>query len=699
LDADYSANAMALSPSKQLLAVVESNKDREVFINVYETKENDKAKQDFEKQQQDLLEIDPQDVADVQPKVFTRKRVHQLEQRNWLGLKQPRWLDENTLLFLSYSVDSIGHLHQDLFKWQLGSKDVTRITSEDNIRRFDVAGNMVVAERVEFGRSSLVSIDLSAYAPHYTTLNTPSIEHVYDFPRFNPSNANQLLYLQSRPNKPWRMVIAYLDQVDEGMEVPMPAEYQFLSYPTWSKDGKNILFVAGVKGELGLYQYETDTGQLSKRLTAQQMAAWPQWLEQGDEANQESALYLKMTSRGMEIREATLMQDEPVETNKDDSYEYLTQLSASEIKMPPAFDYDIAELAGKENPYNVFKQDITASWFSYTSSTGYDSDVFGVQGSDVLGMFKWGAKLITGSDGMSDGWFVNANWQGAGKLPFEVIINAYQYDANPMEQNLAAWISPSVFQLQSNDQLSLFSGINLQIADEYRYRTGAFGLYRGDWRVGISAREELEYDVQELKASHFQRWRIDHQSWGLSQFSNVALAAGSTDRTKQVRGGALTIDSENWQSVDVEFGLEGHYQQMTLQVSGRVAAFADEGLTQFELGGMNTEYAPASMQTTQIVAPELPAYFQRGTEYSEVMFSLFSANETSHFYYKKPYMDGVSEAEIVGYKGRFNIDTFRSGLNGLVIEYGISDVTLSSKEKLLADYHNTEFWLGARYVF
>ena len=84
----------------------------------------------------------------------------------------------------------------------------------------------------------------------------------------------------------------------------MPTNYQFLSYPEWSKDSNSLYYVAGTQGEVKMYQYHFKSKTLSAISSGEHPVSWP--IAQNDD----SLLHLSINSNGPDIYQLALKQQD-----------------------------------------------------------------------------------------------------------------------------------------------------------------------------------------------------------------------------------------------------------------------------------------------------------------------------------------------------------------------------------------------------
>jgi len=217
LDLTGYVSAPSLSPNGKNLAIVETSKGDErtkVNLNIYKTEKNTKEEEIFHKINAELKSADPQDIVDKAPEVFKREQAYSLNQKNHRGIKNPRWLDNDTIIYGASSLAKENSFHQDLFSWHLPSNTVTQLTFNENLRRFDIAddGRYLIAERSRYGYSQLVKVNLNPASNNakIEILTENHLDKIYDFPRIRPSitaepsvvkKTTQFAYLVSNLNK------------------------------------------------------------------------------------------------------------------------------------------------------------------------------------------------------------------------------------------------------------------------------------------------------------------------------------------------------------------------------------------------------------------------------------------------------------------------------------------------------------------
>ncbi len=705
LNAEYDMTAPTLSPNSKYLALVETSKNKKPVLNVYQTADNNKAKEKFEKQQAELLENDPVDIADNAPSVFKRKVEHTLQQTNSTGIRNPRWLDDDHILYGAKTIDSNGMQHQDLFQWQLSTGDITQLTRHANLRRFDVTpSGKVIAEQTRGGYSGLVSFELSKINGSLLTsdklvrVSDFTLDNLYDFPRFNPSDATQLAYLKNTYNQPWSLYITTLaagkDTALKAVRVPTPKGYQFLSFPEWAKDGQSLYFVAGIKDTLKVYQYKLATGQLMAVTQGQTTVSWPIELAQMSKTDADadaetetdknteqeqqhtiSLLNVSVQSRGPDIYTQPLMaKNLTVVTEFSDTNTLSTASNNSDSPiLMPAAKLSSDTSIGKEYDYHVKDQDITFTWVGSESSASIGTSELGIKGSDLLQKTNWDINLlVSGSGGFNKGMSGNITLSS---FPIKLSAHVYDFELDASkQQDSSATASES------------YTGYRLSANYPYLLSHGLLATYKGDLTVAINAQEQSFSESTITEISHQQSWFLDKQTWGLTQQSSFTYLEGETD----IESLATT---EQWTGSQGELSLGGHLYGIKLTVSGQFAKRNDSSLNLLSLGGVETNIINAKAHSNWIFSPELPFHFQSGNDYKNTTISLNGRQSSWELYYSSPEMDDINRAKIIGFKGGMKLDMFRSGLTNLEIKYGIADVKLDDED------HKAQAWLQLMYRF
>ena len=684
-DASFDLSSPVVNADQTYIALIETNNKRDSKIKVIELSANTELKDEFEKQQKELLESDSKDVPDAMPKVFNSKAKFTLNERNFAGMRNLRWLDNDHILFSAKSRDNDGFLHQDIFRWQLSSGKVTQLTTGANLRRFDVSpdGTQLVAEHTQHGKSGLVQFNLKSLTEgrvsnidDATEITPFSMAHIYDFPRFNPAG-NALAYLQSGLNKPWSLYIKPLATEAKAVLVNMPYQYQFLSYPQWSQNGEYLYFVAGSSNTLKLYRYELSNQQLVAVSQGQELVSWPIELTQvqltPDGEKQDWLMHVSTQSRGPDIFVKPYNSIDPVVVTKladQNNFDYLAANTDSKVLMPEAA-INLDTSIGEERAYDIWDQDITDTLTGTEATASYGSSEIGIKGGDLLQRLNWQANIMEGTHDLASGFSASIAWQG---WPIKLTGHIYQAElSNTASPN----ILPESF-LNKDKKLSGF----------YLSGSKPYGLNASNYRGNITATymENLSdwQDTQAVKLSHTQITGQDFVKWGWSQHSRLEFLSGETDTP--------TLN-ESWQGINADLGLAAHVFGFQFAANYQFAERTGTDMALLQFGGIDSATFLSKGQANTVFSSEFALGYALGNEFSDLKLSLSQRQSGYEFYYSEPNIDGQKIAEVIGVAGQSKVDIFRSGLTNIVLKYGVAEVNP------VAGDSEVEAWLSWFYQF
>ncbi|WP_440054498.1 TolB family protein [Pseudoalteromonas sp. T1lg65] len=418
---DHGARDVQLSPNKKQFLVVESSKDDEISLKVYETSEDEKAKERFLEAQEKLLEADSKDITDTAPEVFPRKHVMSLPESNHRGILHPQWLDEQHVLFVAKTRLGNGQYVNDLFQWDLETDQVTKLTEKAGLRRFTIRSDTsVIAEVAKNGVSYLADINLTT--GEQQPLFTPSLGTLFDHPVMDPTHS-QLAFVAKDLNQAWRLEV-YDFASEQVKKLLAPEGSQFLASPTWSDDGSEIYFVAGVKGNLEVYRYQFARQQLSKwqsrQLVVRQILPQPEGL-----------LYSFVTPQGVRINEATELNWVAVTARTDPSQ--VARQPALPAKLPEA---EIFPEQYHSAPYDPLQQASTLTLSEQFNSASVHSLSVGLKGQDFLQTLAWqvGADLDV-FDGDYAGYYAGLRYK-SGQWQTKLTGNYAEIDLMDQQQSV-----------------------------------------------------------------------------------------------------------------------------------------------------------------------------------------------------------------------------------------------------------------------
>ncbi|MCO7224706.1 hypothetical protein [Pleionea sp. CnH1-48] len=639
LNNSYSASALTISPDSKRIALVESNKKSQVFINIYSTDENKKAKELFKKQQKAILEADPKDIPSVEPNLFKRKKEFTIEPLNSQALFDPQWIDNENLIYGSLTRDSDGNMHRDLFSWNMKTQGIKRLTHHANVRRFSLLPqqNSVVAEINRHGYSQLVELDLNN--GQSTLISTKIFGTFYDMPRVSP-DGQQLAFLQKQPNQLWQLKLAQKVsgswQIDNSRTLPAPSNYQYLSYPQWDKKGNSLFYVAGIQGELSVYQLSLKENKLQKLTNGQHSVSWPTPFKENE------LLLLEEYSDGPDVYHLALTSSEPVtQVTLSAKPKLPTQLSRTVL---PSYDPSKKIRSDIKN-YGTGKQRPTFVLGSSFNQAAFELIELGVKSEDMLDRLEWQVNLSQSTENALQGWGGHLQWSG---WPITLAIDVFDYEINTLEQEDQALnaiydrqgvlLSASKGFIQNNSQFQLsgaiFSGETNQQDEDY-------------WRLGWQ-----------------HQWQYNHQSTQWYHYAKLDWLEGKTG----------LID---WRGTNGELLFGGKHWGIDWRVGGQWAKRLDVDASTplLSLGGFESTLMQSKYHPNAQFAPSLPFYAQQGNDYQSYLIELPEMIGKLNLFFQNHQMDQSQELDIIGLRRSTRLDIGITGANDIQLDFGISQIS------------------------
>lgn len=675
--------APALSADGSLLALIEQDDAELAQLVVLSTAENSKAASEFKEKQQAILAKDPADIADVAPTVFKREIKHRLEQRNFTGVRDPRWLDANSLVFGADTKDSAGQMHQDLFRWDIDSGKVTALTTQQNLRRFDVSadGRFIIAERNRHGFTQLVKLEIAT--GQLSDLTAPALEHIFDYPRFSP-DAQQFAVVHFIQGKGWQLELRHSQNAQVQRIVPMPADYQYLSFPTWSLDGRSLFFVASEHSRLKLYRYELASQQLYALSDGAEMIQMVQPLangrllaqlvnQQGPDlyeiqlsqaalvattvtapvlrTSAQSAPWLlpskthsavaSVSAQTRQLKAEATTASPQAATTVEPSTKAPAAMTQSQqpaviagLQMPTPQPYEAVPPGATTHDYGVGPQQFSMVLHSHNNDFSPNAIGVGIKGGDVLSRLSY--QLGFSKDTRHDRFtaqFAEGRYQGwPVKLSAKLATHELRLDRqtgfdHAQEQSDAAVISLS-YPWQHQD-LSLNAEVQLRHLDQQ-----------------IHTEQQMVWDTQQQRSASLlltQNWQHQRNSWGVS--------FGNQFNWHQTLQDSVT---SGWRGVDINSRIAGRYQDLTMALN-----YATQRRWQADallrLGGFSHPALQTELDPNRIGSEELAFQQAIGQDYQRMAVS-FSHRDIEalqlsyrrHEFADQPYIDSYGVSLAVG---------------------------------------------------
>lgn len=674
LDLSDYISGPSLSPQGDYLAIVETQRTddgKTTKLNVYKTTENTKKAEQFTKKNKDILDADPQDIVDKAPSVFKREVAYTLNQKNSRGINNPRWLDKDTIIYGSATLASVNSLHQDLFSWHLPTNTIKQLTKSANIRRFDISndGQYIIAERNRFGYSQLVKVSLSPSSVGQVTLELTqkSLEHVYDFPRLRPTSdgkpSDSFAYVSSSLNNKWQLKVRQLHGEQETI-IPLPENYQFLSFPEWSKDGETLYFVAGLDSATRIYKYDFTTKNLSAITSGEQVVTWP--MVQAEN----KLLHLAINSEGSDVFQLDLTKANEQPITDITMSSAMTVELADDLKLAKA-TVDIDEGIGEQSAYGIGPQKGTITLAeSYYSASSSILEV-GYKSGDVLSRFDWQVNASQDVfDNIISGASAVVRWQG---WPVKLLAHSYLFNLKTEQQDSDA------LALGKTTEKGLF----LEARYPYISESLSVDVFAQVHASQFDDSQNVSFSNQSFSIGVDQHWSYDQQNWGIAQAVNAQLISAKDDLAK-VNGNDGSYTGSNGL-----INLSAHIHGYGLGVNYLWAQRSEDASNILSLGGYTSTLIQEKAHLNKQLAPELAFYRQAGNDYQA--YQAYIPLGLVDVFYTRHKMTEQAVIDSYGVKGTLNNDFGFTGVTNLAINYGIAQVNPENEKS------DTQGWVAFSY--
>ncbi|OHU97564.1 TolB family protein [Pseudoalteromonas byunsanensis] len=661
----YGASSPVLSADGSRLAIVEHDKEGRVKLNVYQTQDDPDAERKFMDKQRTLLNEDPQDVAEVRPKVFAKKTLYSLEPINFSGIRYPQWLDNNTLYFIASTADQANPKQRrgELFRWSVISNKVEQLTQNQAIRRFTLVedGQTIYAEQVAYGYSELVKIHLPSQ--QVTALFDKQISTLYDFPSYSAAQ-QKLAFLKHTINADWQLYIQDVNARNT-YPVPLPKGYQYLTQPSWSPDGDALYFVAGKNGALDIYRYELSTGALYQLTQGQALFQFPIAHKYGQ------LLYLSSGFEGVDMYQLSALQGELVnelepraQSGSVNGVNGEKAPNSYATVLPPARVHQDDMLSQR---YDIWHQDASLTLGAQYASASTALINVGLKGSDFLEQLSWHIGHTQDvSRGQLQGNFAKLRYQYD---QFQLDIHGFDFEVT----NETSTSSDKV----GEEQHGMFA----QLSQHYQWgqlnlQTQFAGLF------GKQAQRQQSVSQRWLRVGIKQSWLYDQQSFAIGQkLSGYWLEGQTAER--------------NWQGQSLSASLFGKAFYIPMALSYQYAKRENQAL---QLGGFSSSLMSETRLANIIMAPELPFYTAQGNKYEGFSGAITLKESYPWLYFQQHQLDGQLFAQSygikwsVGFNGQTWLGKFSpAGLSDFKVDVGMSRVEGDSFE------NENRAWFGLWY--
>jgi hypothetical protein len=512
------------SPAQNQVMQVEIDKEGFAQLNVFSLDENTKAKEEFVKNNDELLSEDSQDVADSMPVIFNRDATHTVTPAKHMRWRHARWLGDNHALVLQALQQDNNEFGFELAKVELATGEVTKITKSLRLHDFAITPDQksVIATSHFAGFNQIIKVSL--FDGSFEVLDEKRLNQPMDNLTLSPDG--ETLALMAIHDKQWKIHFYHLI-TKKWQAVELPIEGSYTSHLRWQKDG---LFFSqshsdemhelrqGIKSNVAIDVYRLKP----KEKTWQQLTQGRKLVTNAFTIN-DQLIYLSTSSQGQDTYSQVINEKLSNSELSSGNFELLTfDKPVPKINLAsdlPTKDYGIGPQTGL-----------------MTLITGYDSkDDSGTdivfRGGDPLGRLRWQAAITSGTQQEHRSFSVKSNWQSAEWFA-EFIDRAYKNDGFNRDNQLINVNVAKTFTVTDNSRFKMQFGLgrdeanyfsenqNDELSDEinhYRLQ-GEFGhgFNLGKVDLGFSLNAafiDYESDQQEK-----QSWK--RNNYGLGAFVN-----------------------------------------------------------------------------------------------------------------------------------------------------------------------------------
>ena len=599
-DLSWTTGAPALSPDGQSLAIVLHGRDKPAELVVWSTAPNEEAERKWQKERDKLAAQDPEDVPAVRSGPLSRKPLHTLPTIDGIAPTTPRFLPGHSggdaILFVRFEPDGEGFLHPDLFRWDLESGRVSRLTHEADLRQPDPGpdGRWALAVRNRNGLSQVVRVDLTTGAVEAVTAAT--VETVYDQPRVSP-DGRRAVYARhaggAGTGGVWSLAVRDLAT---GAETALaPPTGATVSAPAWSGDGRTVYATVGSGGLLDLWAFPVDPLGPPVPLTRTPGAA----LDPAPTPDGKAVFYLGLEANGLDLRRLDL-----VGMGAPPELASLPSLSGAELAPavrpaapPPPAPFAVAAVP-PGRPYGLGRQELFPLLSgSVTPASGVAE--LGVRVGDVVGRLDGLVLGALGGAGSFRGGTVAATYRGG---PVE--ISLHLFDARELLSRQTGHLGgPARSGLLDLEQAGgeVRAEWNRRFGSRFLSLAGGGLFTRVDPREGETTHRTLGF--LDLRASAFQGRGRSYLEEGVRLHGESGDAGDAGGGSFRRYGGDLTL------------GLGHEDDRLRLTVRRERASGALRPYDLVQVGGYGSSLLPDSALAGRVAVPALPAGTLVGSDY------------------------------------------------------------------------------------
>ena len=574
----------SVSPDGSRLAIVLLEREKPSRMVVWSTGPDTEAEKKWKTRVERRLARDPQDVAPVRARPLPRTPLAELVTRDGREPFTPRFMpDGGSVLFVRFETDPEGFLHPDLFRWDIGSGRVSRITRFADVREADPSpdGRWAAAVRNRHGLSQLVRVDLATGA--VSGLTEPSVTAVCEQPRVSPDGA-RVVYVRPEGGA-WKLAVRELASGRETVLVTPTGSTP--SYPAWSGDGTTVFASLGSQGFVDVVAIPADGTGGPVAVTRTTGAA----LAPAPTADGSAVYFLALRADGLDLQRLDLRTPVPMAPRP-----VTADLAPAVTPPPPGRAAPPAAVpVAPGRPYGVGRQEARVIVGGAVAPSAHVWEV-GARLGDVIGRLDAVAIAGLGGGAGPRGATLGLEWRG---WPVGVSVQLFDTRERPSEQPTAA---PGLGRALDLDR----RGGEVAASWRRRWAIGGLDLTGGALlaRVQPVAAQEVDQRVGFVRAAATMtpsrgRWRFPH--------------------TLELRAEDGRTADDSWRLLGGRFKVGAVHGDNGLLLSYRRDAVRDAAAAadRLQLGGVETSLLPASATAGRIPEPALPLGTLVGDEHEE----------------------------------------------------------------------------------
>ena len=505
---------------------------------------------------------------------------------NGHAASDPRWMpDGRAILFSRRAPEADGTLHVDLYRWELESGGVVRVSRGADAGDADPApgGDWAVAVRGRFGATSLVRVELSTGIVSEIPVSLPAAEAwpVWSHPRISPDGKRIAALLHA--GRRWRLVAL---PASGGTAEEIAPERAPAGAPAWSADGARLFVASGAAGIWNVVEADAFPGGATRVLTRVTGGAF----DPAPSPDGRALYFLDFAARGISVRRLALGAAAP-EAGESEA-DAFPILGVAEATFP-------AEPVAAPKPYDLWETQAVRPLLGFSFGPSGNTVQLGADAADVLGRFH---AIAVGSMGDAigpRGGAIEAAYRG---FPVALTASLFSGIEKPGNQGLVP--RPAFDQER-------WGGF-LEAAWSRPWDWGRLELSGGGGGTRVEAFDTGDVFTRALGSASARL--VYRRTRGRTGFS-AALGAG---------GSAGVTAGETWRQWSAGGRLARILPWATVSAAAR---FGDTGgsPSRFDLytvGGAESTILPPGLDANRLYSPALPSDVQVGRRFEALRTEL-----------------------------------------------------------------------------